>query len=86
MEFAEHPWKFARRHVKEGGVGKDAVEMGCRQFEREKILLPHFGTGRARHCGEPGRAIEPDWYVTECGECLEIASGPAAQIENSERR
>lgn len=61
--------------------------MAIRQIELEKILLPHFAAAvGARHYGQARGAFQTYRDVTEFGECLEVASRPAAKIEHRERR
>ena len=73
--------------MKQRRVGEYAVEMAIRQIELEEILLPYFAAAvGARHYGEARGAFQTYRDVTELGERLEVASGPAAKIEDRERR
>src|SRR6185503_6295083 len=58
VQFQEHARQLLAGDMKERGVGKDAVEAAGREFEREKVLLPHFATLSARHCGETRGAFQ----------------------------
>src|SRR6188474_1054386 len=72
--------------MKQRSVGKDAFEMTRRQCEREKILLPHFTAAKGSgHLRKVGGTLDANCDVTEIGEGLEIASRPAAEIENPKR-
>ena len=73
--------------MKQCGVGEQAIEMVIRQIELEEILLPYFAAAvGARHYGQPRGTFQANGDVTEFGKHLEIASGPAAKIEDFERR
>ena len=73
--------------MKQCGVGEHAIEMVIRQIELEEILLPYFAAAvGARHYGEVRGTFQTNRDVTEFGKHLEVASGPAAKIENFERR
>jgi len=71
--------------MKQRRIGVDAVEMASRQIECEKILPPHLATAvNARNFDKARRAVEAGRDVPELGESLQIASGPATEIEQSE--
>ena len=73
--------------MKQRRVGEYAVEMAIRQIELEEILLPYFPAAvGARHYGQARGAFQTYGDVTEFGERLEVASRPAAKIEDRERR
>ena len=66
---------------------EDAVKALTGQVKFEEILLPHFAAAvGTRHYGEVHRAFQTNRDVTEFGERLEVASRPAAKIEDFERR
>jgi len=70
--------------MKERGVGEYAVEAAIRQVEVEEILLPYFGAAVGpRHGGQVRGAFQAYGDVTELGERLEVASRPAAEIEDA---
>ena len=59
--------------------------MASRQIECEKILPPHLATAvNARHFDKARHPIEADRDVPKFGESLQIASGAATEIEQSE--
>src|SRR5713101_2125956 len=61
--------------------------MVTRQVELEEILLPYFAAAvGARHRGEVCGALQTNRDMTAFGKCLEIAPGPAAEIEYREGR
>ncbi len=73
--------------MKQRRVGEYTIEAPVRQIELEEILLPHVVPSvGARHRGEALGAVQSDRDMAERGEYLEIAPGPAAKIENRERR
>ena len=73
--------------MKQGSVREDAVKALTGQVKFEEILLPHFAPGiGARHGNKAGCALQPDSSMAECGEGLEVASRPAAEIEDREGR
>ena len=73
--------------MKQRRVGEYTVKMAIRQIELEEILLPYFAAAvEARHYGQARGAFQTYRGVTELGECLEVASRPAAKIEDRERR
>src|SRR5262245_63129943 len=56
-------------------------------MELEEIVLPHFAAAvGTRHYGELHGAFQTNRDVTEFGKRLEVASRPAAKIEDFERR
>jgi hypothetical protein len=68
--------------MKEGCIGKDAVEMTVWQVELEEILLPYFATAMSSgHCRKTRCAVQTDREVATIGQSLEIASRSAAQIK-----
>src|SRR5688572_17586810 len=72
--------------MKQRRVGEYAVETAIRQVEVKEILLPNFGAAVGpRHGGQARGAFQAYGDVTELGECLEVASRPAAEIEDRER-
>jgi hypothetical protein len=73
--------------MKQRGVREHAIDMVIRQIELEEILLPYFAAAvGARHYGEVHGAFQTNRDVTEFGKRLEVAPGPAAKIEDFERR
>src|SRR6185503_2071621 len=87
VQLPQHARQLLAGDMKERRVGEDAVETALRQIELQEILLPNFGTAvGARHGGEARGAFETYRDVTERGERLEVASRPAAEIEDRERR
>ncbi len=84
---AQDARQFAARHMKKRRIGEDSVKVAFRQIEREKILQPHLATAvDARHFDEARRAVESDRDMPKLGERLQIASGPATEIEQREGR
>ena len=59
-----------------------AIEVALGELEREEVLLPHFATFFPRHYGETGASFQAYGGVTELGKRLEIASRPAAKVED----
>ena len=56
-------------------------------MELQEILLPHFAAAVGTcHYGEVHGALQTNRDVTEFGKRLEVASRPAAKIEDFERR
>src|SRR5687768_14002541 len=87
MQFTEHTRQLGARHMKKRSVREDAVEIGGRQLQREKILMPYLAAARiAGHVAEVLRAVEPDRLVTAFAQGDEIATGSATEIENRRRR
>ena len=87
MQFREHARKLLARNVEQRCVGEHAVEAIGRQFETQKILLPYFAPAvRARHRNKFRRSFDADRDVSQRLQCLQIAAGPAAEIEQHERR
>src|SRR5688572_30833723 len=87
VQFQQHARQLLAGHMKERRVGEYAVEMAIRQIELEEILLPYFAAAvSARHCGQARGAFQTYRDVTEFGERPEVASRPAAKIEDRERR
>src|ERR1700722_3688295 len=73
--------------MKQRRIGEYAVEMLLRQIELEKVLLPDLAAAEgARHGGKFRGAFQADSDMAEIDERLEIAPGPAAEIEDRERR
>jgi hypothetical protein len=86
-KLAQDAKQRAVRHMKQRRIGEDSVEMASRQIECEKILPPHLATAvNARHFDKARRPIEADRDVPKFGESLQIASGAATEIEQSEDR
>jgi len=85
-QFGEHARQCAAWHVKQRGVGENAVEAIVRKIEREEILFPHLPTVFARHRGKSRAAFQTDRRMTEAGKGPKIASRSAAQIEDRRRR
>ena len=84
-KLAQDARQRAARHMKQRRIGEDSVEMASRQIECEKILPPHLATAvNARHFDKARRPIEADRDVPKFGESLQIASGAATEIEQSE--
>src|SRR5918999_3186003 len=87
VQFQQHARQLLAGYMKQRRVGEYAVEMAIRQIELEEILLPYFPAAvGARHYGQARGAFQTYGDVTEFGERLEVASGPAAEIEDRERR
>ena len=87
VQFAQHLFQLLRRYVEQRGVGEDAVEVFCRQFKLEKVLMPYFtATVLAGHLGEAFSAVEPDRYMPQAGEGLQIAPRAAAKIQKGKWR
>src|ERR1700722_2236050 len=72
--------------MKQGCIREDAIEMRGRQVKSQEILLPYFASGiGARHGHKGGSALQPDRFVPQLCEGLEIAPRTATQIKNRER-
>src|SRR5258708_27623640 len=68
--------------MKQRRVGEHAIKTATRQVELEKILLPYFAAAvGARHRGAVRGALQTNRDMTAFGKRLEVASGPAAEIE-----
>src|SRR3954469_16625661 len=86
-QLPQHARQLLAGDVKERRVGEYAVETALGQRELQEILLPYFGAAvGARHCGQARGAFEAYRDVAERRERLEVASRPAAEIEDRERR
>src|SRR5256714_808461 len=86
-QLAQNARQFLRRDMKQGSVCEHAVEPACGQIQLEKVLLPHFAAGMiARHRREALDSIDADRRMTQLGEGSKVAAGPAAEVENRERR
>ena len=73
--------------MKQRSVGIHAVKMIVRQIELEEVLLPYFAaTVGARHHGEMSGTLQTNSYVTEFRKRLEVATRPAAKIQDPKRR
>src|SRR6266446_9416149 len=73
--------------MKQRRVGEHAIKTATRQVELEEILLPYFAAAMgARHRGGVRGALQPNRDMTAFGKRLEVASGPAAEIEYHEGR
>src|SRR5260221_14537964 len=73
--------------MKQRRVGEHAIKTATRQVELEEILLPYFAAAvGARHRGEVCGALQTNRDMTAFGKRLEVAPGPAAEIENREGR
>jgi len=71
--------------MKQRRIGEDSVEMASRQIEWEEILPPHLATAvDTRHFDKTRRPIEADRNMPKSGERLQISSGSATEIEQSE--
>jgi hypothetical protein len=87
VQLQQHARQLLAGYMKQRRVGEHAVEMAIRQIELEEILLPYFGAAvGARHDGQVRGAFQTYRDVTELGERFEVASRPAAEIEDRERR
>src|SRR6185295_17309190 len=87
MQLAQNPRQFPGWDVEQRRIGKYAVETCWRQVQPKKILLPHLAAAiRPRHFHEARGTIEPDRHMAKTGECPQIASRPAAKIQNGKRR
>src|SRR6185436_4808080 len=83
MQLTQHPRQLLRRDMKQRGIGKYAVEARIRKVELKKILLPHLASRfRPRHFGEAPRALQPNRVMPETGKRFQVASRPAAEIED----
>src|SRR3954466_2850243 len=86
-QLQQHARQLLAGDMKERRVGEYAVETALRQLELQEILLPYFGAALdARHCGQARGAFQAYRDVAERRKRLEIASRPAAEIEDRERR
>src|ERR1700719_2068938 len=73
--------------MKQCRVGDHAIKTARRQVELEEILLPYFAAAvGARHRGEVRGALQTNRDMTAFGKRLEVAPGPAAEIEYREGR
>src|ERR1022692_2325053 len=73
--------------MKQRSVSVHAIKMIIRQIKLEKILQPYFAaTVGARHHGEMFSTLQTYGYVTEFRKHLEVATGPAAKIQDRKRR
>src|SRR5712671_2772286 len=71
--------------MKQRRVGEHAIKTATRQVELEEILLPYFAAAvGARHRGAVRGALQTNRDMTAFGKRLEVASGPAAEIEYHE--
>src|SRR5260370_33129422 len=71
--------------MKQRRVGEHAIKTATRQVELEEILLPYFAAAvGARHRGGLWGALQTNRDMTAFGKRLEVASGPAAEIEDHE--
>src|SRR3954466_15435025 len=87
VQLQQHAGQLVAGNMKERRVGEYAVETALGQLELQEILLPDFGAALgARHCGQARGAFEAYRDVAERRERLEVASRPAAEIEDRERR
>ena len=87
VQLQQHARQRLAGDMKQRRVGEYAVETALRQIELEEILLPYFAAAvGTRHYGEVHGAFQTNGDVTEFGERLEVASRPAAKIEDFERR
>src|SRR5262245_59666028 len=87
FQFQQHARQLLARYMKQRGVGEHAIEMVARQIELEEVLLPYVAAAvGTRHYGQALGAFHTDRDVTEFGKHLEVAAGPAAKIEDFERR
>src|ERR687895_400642 len=86
-QLQQHARQRLAGDMKERRIGEYAVETALRQIELEEILLPYFAAAvGARHGGQARGTFQTYRDVTELGERLEVASRPAAEIEDRERR
>src|SRR5437773_10862776 len=84
---SEHARQLLAWHVEQRRVGEHPVEARRRQLQPEEVLLPDLAAAlAARHGGEARRAFQAHRDMAERGESLEIATRPAAEIEDRERR
>jgi hypothetical protein len=68
--------------MKQRRVSEHAIKAATRQVELEEILLPYFAAAvGVRHRDEVRGALQTNRDMTAFGERLEVASGPAAEIE-----
>src|SRR4051812_49823023 len=73
--------------MKQRCVGEHTIEMTIRQIELKKILLPYLAAAvDTRHCDDVRCALQTHGKVAEFGKYLEVAPGPAAEIEYRERQ
>ena len=81
MQFQQHARQLLAGYMKQRGVGEYTIEIVIRQIELEEILLPYFATAMGtRHRDEMCGAFQTYRDVTDVGEHLEVAAGPAAKI------
>src|SRR6266540_1783026 len=87
VQLAQDARQLLPRHVEQHRVCEHAVEARLGKRQREQILPPHLASAvLARHRGEALRSLQADRGVTEIGKRLQVPPGPAAQVENRERR
>jgi hypothetical protein len=73
--------------MKQRSVGVHAIKMIVRQIKLEEILLPHFAaTEGTRHPGKISGTLQTYSYVTKFSKYLEVATRPAAKIQDRKRR
>src|SRR6266704_2380257 len=86
-QLAQDAGQLLPRHVEQHRVGEHAVEARGWERQREQILPPHLAAAvLARHRGEAPRSLQADRDMAEIGKRLQVPPGPAAQVENRERR
>lgn len=83
LQLAQHARQFLARHVEQGRIGENAVEMRVGQIQAEEILLPHLAcTVAACHLRQRRRPFKTDGVVSALHESLQVATGTAAEIQN----
>src|SRR5256886_15928651 len=84
-QLSKHARQLLAWHVEQRRGGEHPVEARRRQLQPGKVLLPDLAAALlARHRREARRAFQADHDVAERGERLEIAPGPAAEIQDRE--
>src|SRR6266849_2313873 len=87
MQLPQYTRQLLAGHMKQCRVGEHAIETVTRQVELKEILLPYFAAAvGARHRGEVRGALQTNRDMTAFGKRLEVASGPAAEIQYCEGR
>jgi len=71
--------------MKQGSVGKYAVELVVGQVERKEILLPNFKSLFASNLSKTHRSFQPYSDVAKRSEGFQIATRSAAKVKNRER-
>src|SRR6266568_850419 len=80
--------RYSASRTRRGATpSRPAPEARLGERQREQILPPHLAAAvLARHRGEALRSLQADRGMAEIGKRLQVPPGPAAQVENRERR